>query len=128
MIENCEKRALRRRADRALITGMSYDSLDKQAAGASGPSTARLRAASSGLDPRLQRGAYVTDGINLYEVTAITRGPGVMGLTTVRVEIENCCSFVRIELLPEKIQRSFSLVRPGPGADCPDLVDDIAWS
>ena len=64
----------------------------------------------------------LTDGINLYEIIAIRRGPGMMELTTVRVEIENCRSFTRIELLPEKIQQSFSLVRHAPVAACPDLV------
>jgi hypothetical protein len=104
---------------------MSSDSLDK----ASGSTGARARTLAPGRgDERLQRGAYLTDEINLYEVTAIRRGPGVMGLTTVRVEIENCRSFTRIELLPDKIQRSFSLVRGAPVGVCPDVVEDIAWS
>jgi hypothetical protein len=108
---------------------MSFDSLNKRTTGASvsGGGHGRPSAPIRG-DDRLQRGAYVSDGINLYEVMAIRRGPGMMGLTTVRVEIENCRSFTRIELLPDKIQRSFSLVRRAPVGDCPDLVEDIAWS
>ena len=35
-------------------------------------------------DPRMQTGAYITDGIDLYEVTGMQRGPGVMGMSTVR--------------------------------------------
>ena len=108
-----------------LSTGMSSDSLDKTSAS---PTAAARTPAAVRRDERLQRGAYVSDGINLYEVTAIRRGPGMMGLTTVRVEIENCRSFTRIELLPDKIQRSFSLVRRAPVGICPDLVDDISWS
>lgn len=110
-----------------LTTGMSSDSLNKQTAPHTGSARVRPPASPRG-DDRLERGAYVSDGINLYEVTAIRRGPGMMGLTTVRVEIENCRSFTRIELLPEKIQRSFSLVRRAPVGVCPDLVEDIAWS
>ncbi len=81
-----------------------------------------------GGDSRLQRGAYVTDGINLYEVTAIRRRGSSGRLAMTRVEIENCRSFTRIELLPEKIRRSFELVRPAPVPDCPDVFEDIAWS
>lgn len=87
-----------------------------------------LAVTAGGGDPRLQRGAYVTDGINLYEVSAICRRGSSGRLTTTRVEIENCRTFTRIELLPEKIRRSFELVRPAPVADCPDLFEDIAWS
>ncbi|MGO9822452.1 MAG: hypothetical protein ACLPTJ_17615 [Solirubrobacteraceae bacterium] len=103
---------------------MSPDSLNKQVASAAAglPTVAHTAG-----DARLQRGAYVTDGVNLYEITAIRRGPGIMELT-VRVEIENCRTFTRIELAPEKIQRSFSLVRHAPVAACPDLVQDIPWS
>ncbi len=104
---------------------MSPDSLNKQVAS---PASGLPTVARTAGDARLQRGAYVTDGVNLYEITAIRRGPGMMELTTVRVEIENCRTFTRIELLPEKIQRSFSLVRHAPVAACPDLVQDIPWS
>ena len=36
-------------------------------------------------DPRMQTGAYITDGIDLYEVTGMQRGPGVMGMSTVSI-------------------------------------------
>ena len=31
-------------------------------------------------DPRMQLGAYITDGIDLYEVAGMQRGPGLMGM------------------------------------------------
>ncbi|MBV9424115.1 MAG: hypothetical protein JOZ98_14465 [Solirubrobacterales bacterium] len=81
----------------------------------------------AGEDPRLLRGAYVTDGIDLYEIMGTQRGPGVMGVSTVRVILENCRNLRRLEFLPEKIRRSFSLVRQAPSGRCPDLVEDIVW-
>ena len=99
---------------------MSPDSLNKQVAS---PASGLPTVARTAGDARLQRGAYVTDGTNLYEITAIRRGPGMMELTTVRVEIENRCrTFTRIELLPEEDPASFSLVRHAPVAACPDLL------
>jgi hypothetical protein len=78
-------------------------------------------------DPRLQQAAYITDGIDLYEVTGLRRGPGLMGATTVRIVVENCQNLCRRELLPEKIWGAFELVRSAPSAACPDLVQEIVW-
>jgi hypothetical protein len=78
-------------------------------------------------DPRLQQGAYITDGIDLYEVLGMQRGPGVMGVSTVRVVVENCRNLRGLEFLPEKIRRTFNLVKGPPAGRCPDLVKDIAW-
>lgn len=78
-------------------------------------------------DPRLQQGAYITDGINLYEVTGMQRGPGMMGAATVRIMIENCRNLRCLELLPDKIRGRFELVKTAPAATCPDLVDEIVW-
>jgi len=78
-------------------------------------------------DPRLQQGAYITDGIDLYEVLGMQRGPGVMGVSTVRVVVENCRNLRGLEFFPEKIRRTFNLVRTAPASRCPDRLDDIAW-
>jgi hypothetical protein len=78
-------------------------------------------------DPRLEQGAYITDGIDLYEVLGSQRGPGAMGVSTVRIVVENCRNFRGLEFLPEKIRRTFNLVKTAPTGRCPDLVDDIAW-
>ena len=78
-------------------------------------------------DPRMQIGAYITDGLDLYEVTGTQRGPGVMGLSTVRIMLENCRNLRCFEFLPDKIRSAFDLVRAAPIGRCPDAVDDIAW-
>jgi hypothetical protein len=78
-------------------------------------------------DPRLQQGAYITDGIDLYEVLGLQRGPGVMGVSSVRVLVENCRNFCGLEFLPEKVRRTFNLVKTAPAGRCPDRLDDIAW-
>ncbi|MFZ0381474.1 MAG: hypothetical protein WAL38_26850 [Solirubrobacteraceae bacterium] len=78
-------------------------------------------------DPRMQLGAYITDGIDLYEVTGIQRGPGVMGMSTVRIMVENCRNLRCLEFLPDKIRMAFELVRVAPVGLCPDVIDDIPW-
>jgi hypothetical protein len=78
-------------------------------------------------DPRIQAGAYITDGIDLYEVTGMQRGPGVMGISTVRIMVENCRNLRCLEFLPDKIRSSFELVKAAPVCNCPDAVEDIAW-
>lgn len=75
----------------------------------------------------MQMGAYITDGIDLYEVTAIQRGPGVMGMSTIRIMVENCRSLRGLEFHPEKIRTAFELVRAAPVGRCPDRLEDIAW-
>jgi hypothetical protein len=78
-------------------------------------------------DPRMQMGAYITDGIDLYEVTGMQRGPGVMGMSTVRIAVENCCNLRLLEFLPDKIRSAFGLVRAAPVGTCPDRLEDISW-
>jgi hypothetical protein len=78
-------------------------------------------------DPRLQTGAYITDGSDLFEVIGLQRGPGVMGMRTVRILVENCRNFRELEFLPDKIQAAFALVRSAPHPAVPDVVDAIAW-
>lgn len=78
-------------------------------------------------DPRIQAGAYITDGIDLYEVTGVQRGPGVMGISTVRITVENSRNLRCLEFLPDKIRSSFELVKAAPTCTCPDAVEDIAW-
>ena len=75
---------------------------------------ASLVAVELDTDPRLEPGAYVTDGSNLYEVAGVRSGPRVMGVAAVRVVLENCRSLSRVEFLPDKIKRSFRLVRRAP--------------
>jgi hypothetical protein len=78
-------------------------------------------------DPRMQLGAYITDGIDLYEVTGMQRGPGVLGMSTVRIMVENCRNLRCLEFLPDKIRSAFELVRAAPIGCCPDVIDDIPW-
>jgi hypothetical protein len=78
-------------------------------------------------DPRMQPGAYITDGIDLYEVTGMQRGPGVMGISTVRISVENCRNLRCIEFLPDKIRSAFELVKAAPIGSCPDVIEDISW-
>jgi hypothetical protein len=100
----------------------------RQPAGPARPFGRRLRAIGiAGDDPRMERGAYVTDGIDLYEVMGTQRGAGVVGVSTVRVIVENCRNLRRLEFLPDKIRRSFRLVRRAPIGYCPDLLEDIVW-
>jgi hypothetical protein len=75
----------------------------------------------------MQVGAYITDGVHLYEVTGLLRGPGMMGVSAARLTVENCRHLTRREFFPEKIRTDFELVRPAPIGACPDIVDDIAW-
>ena len=75
----------------------------------------------------MQAGAYITDGIDLYEVTGMQRGPGVMGVSTVRIMVENCRNLRCLEFLPDKIRCSFELVKVAPACTCPDVLEDIAW-
>ena len=75
---------------------------------------ASVAAVEPDTDPRLEPGAYVTDGTNLYEVAGVRSGAKVMGVAAVRVVLENCRSLSRVEFLPDKIKRSFRLVRGAP--------------
>ncbi len=75
----------------------------------------------------MRQGAYITDGLDLYEVTGFQRGPGVMGIATVRILVENCADLRWLEFLPEKIRHHFELVRAAPSALCPDVVEEISW-
>jgi len=75
----------------------------------------------------MQVGAYITDGIDLYEVTGMQRGPGVMGMSTVRITVENCRNLRWLEFLPDKIRIAFELVRAAPVGRCPDVLEDISW-
>jgi hypothetical protein len=78
-------------------------------------------------DARMQAGAYITDGVDLYEVTGTERGPGMMGVSTLGIIVENCRTLRRLEFLPDKIRCSFELVKAAPVCSCPDVVEDIAW-
>ena len=75
----------------------------------------------------MQPGAYITDGVDLYEVTGVQRGPGVMGMSTVRITVENCRSLRCLEFLPDRIRGAFELVRTAPIGNCPDVLEQIAW-
>ena len=75
----------------------------------------------------MQPGAYITDGVDLYEVTSLQRSAGVMGMATARILAENCRTLCCLEFIPEKIRTAFDLVRAAPVGRCPDVVDDISW-
>ncbi len=75
----------------------------------------------------MQAGAYITDRTDLYEVTGMQRGPGVMGISTVRITVENCRNLRCLEFLPDKIRCSFELVKAAPMCNCPDVLEEIAW-
>jgi hypothetical protein len=78
-------------------------------------------------DPRTRTGAYITDGADLYEVTGLRRGPGVLGMSTVRISVQNCRDLRNLEFLPDKVKADFELVRKAPAGTCPDVVEDIPW-
>jgi hypothetical protein len=78
-------------------------------------------------DSRFKPGAYITDGVDLFEVTRIQRAPGVMGMSTVRIVVQNCYSLRYLELFPDKIRSAFWLVKRQPVARCPDAFEAIAW-
>jgi hypothetical protein len=75
----------------------------------------------------MQMGAYITDGIDLYEVAGTERGTGVMGMSTVRILLENCRTLQCVDFIPDKIRTAFALVRAAPVGQCPDRLEDIAW-
>jgi hypothetical protein len=75
----------------------------------------------------MQLGAYIADGIDLYEVTGMHRGPGAMGVSTVPIAVENCRNLRAVELLPDKVRTAFELVRAAPVGRCPDRLEDISW-
>jgi hypothetical protein len=78
-------------------------------------------------DPRLEKGAYITDGIDLYEVLGLQIRPGVAGIRVPRIVVENCRNLRGFEFLPDKVRSSFELVRRAPAPRCPDRVEEIAW-
>jgi hypothetical protein len=86
---------------------------------------AALRCGGARDDPRLQQGAYITDGIELYEVTGLRRGPGVAGVATARVIVEDCRSYRALEFLPDRICGNFTLVRDAPVDYRPERAESI---
>lgn len=65
-------------------------------------------------DPRLQQGAYITDGIELYEVRELQRGRAMMGIAMVWVLVENSRTLLDLRFLVSTIERGFDLVRLAP--------------
>lgn len=79
------------------------------------------------LDPRLRTGAYITDGMELYEVMRRRNGLRGGGSAAACVLVENCRSLCCAEFLARRILSAFRLVRAAPAPQCPDLVDEIDW-
>jgi hypothetical protein len=50
-----------------------------------------------------------------------------MGISTVRITLENCRNLRRLESLPDKMRRAFALVRRALVGRCPDVIEDIGW-
>jgi hypothetical protein len=75
----------------------------------------------------MQPGAYITDGVDLCEVTGMARGPGVMGISTVGITVENCRNLRCLEFLPDRIRGAFELARTAPVGACPDVLEEIGW-
>jgi hypothetical protein len=78
-------------------------------------------------DPRMQPGAYITDGADLYEVIGVRRGPGALGSSAIRIGVQNCRNLRHVEFLPDKVRGDFHLVRNAPVGQCPNVVEDILW-
>lgn len=78
-------------------------------------------------DPRLQQGAYITDGVELYEVRELQCGRALMGISMVWVLVEDCRTLVHLRFLVNTIERAFDLVRLAPGVDRPALLPDVVW-
>jgi hypothetical protein len=79
------------------------------------------------VDPRLQTGAYITDGAELYEVVRRRAGTHSAGFPMGCVLVENCRTLNGAALLAQRIRSAFRLVRAAPDPRCPDLADDIVW-
>lgn len=77
-------------------------------------------------DPRLEAGAYVTDGTELYEVIQHRPG-GSGGGVAGSVLVENCRTLCAVQLLAMRIRSACRLVRSAPDPRCPDVLDDIVW-
>ena len=79
------------------------------------------------VDPRLETGAYITDGMELYEVLRRRAGVRGGGFASGCVLVENCRTLCCAEFLVPRIRAAFRLVRSAPAPCCPDLVDQIVW-
>jgi hypothetical protein len=79
----------------------------------------------AGDDPRLQQGAYITDGVELYEVRELQHGRAMMGISMVWVLVENCRTLLSLRFLASTIERAFDLVRHSPEADRSGLPTEI---
>jgi len=79
------------------------------------------------VDPRLHAGAYITDGIELFEVVRRRGAPRGGGFAIGGVLVQNCRTLCTLELLIPRIRTAFRLVRAAPDPHCPDVVDDIVW-
>jgi hypothetical protein len=79
------------------------------------------------VDPRLQPGAYITDGRRLYEVVRRRAGTHAGGFAMGCVLVEDCRTLSAAQVLAQRIRSAFRLVRPAPDPRCPDLVDEIVW-
>jgi hypothetical protein len=77
-------------------------------------------------DPRLQCGAYITDGTELYEVLRHRPG-GFGGGVAGAVLLENCRSLCAVQLHAARIRSACRLVRAAPDPRCPDVVEQIVW-
>jgi hypothetical protein len=78
-------------------------------------------------DARLQEGAYVTDGVELYEVAGVRRSAVLIRGVVLVVTIENCRDQSILQLPPENVRRGYRLVRSAPAPRCPDFLEEIAW-
>jgi hypothetical protein len=76
-------------------------------------------------DARLQPGAYVTDGIELFEVRGRWSHPSSSGISLEWVVLENCRDLSELRLLSSTVTYTFELVRPTPSGTCPHTPQDI---
>lgn len=68
-------------------------------------------------DPRIKRWAYVTDGVDLYEVGKQVREGGFMA-QKLMVELENCRTLKTMKVEAGLLtSRKFTLVRAAPRED-----------
>lgn len=75
-------------------------------------------------DSRFQVGAYISDGVDLYEVVDTVSVPQFMSAPNRRIVVENCRNEARLQFELPKIADSFELVRAAPNV--PDLIPEGA--
>jgi hypothetical protein len=76
-------------------------------------------------DPRFVRGAYITNGQELYRITGTLEEPAQLpwGSPVVLLEAENCKTEWPVKLDVAGVRRNCTLVKAAPSDTCPDAYE-----